>query len=191
MSVLPRVLPASPSDHALIAAVANGNLEALGELFERHEPGVRRYLGRIGVGADDIDDLIQATFLEIVRAAGRFDPAYAARSWILGIAIIMVRRQRRSLARAAARIVTWTRLSLGERATTPDECWAGDQTLRVLARALASLAPAKRAAFVLVTLEGLSGEEAARALGIPVNTVWTRLHHARAELRAALAESEA
>jgi DNA-directed RNA polymerase specialized sigma24 family protein len=41
-----------------------------------------------------------------------------------------------------------------------------------------------------VTLEGMSGEEAARVLRIPVKTVWTRLHHARLELRAALSEGE-
>jgi RNA polymerase sigma-70 factor (ECF subfamily) len=44
--------------------------------------------------------------------------------------------------------------------------------------------------FVLVTLEGMSGEEASAVLGIPINTVWTRLHHARRALRAALEEAE-
>ena len=54
----------------------------------------------------------------------------------------------------------------------------------------AALSEKKREAFVLVTLEGLSGEEAAQALGVPVNTLWTRLHHARLELSAAIGEEE-
>jgi RNA polymerase sigma-70 factor (ECF subfamily) len=41
---------------------------------------------------------------------------------------------------------------------------------------------------VMVVLEGITGEDAARALGVPVGTVWTRLHHARVELRRALAK---
>jgi RNA polymerase sigma-70 factor (ECF subfamily) len=56
-------------------------------------------------------------------------------------------------------------------------------------RALFELSPKKREVFVLVALEGLSGEEVATTLGIPVNTVWTRLHHARSELRHALEEA--
>jgi RNA polymerase sigma-70 factor (ECF subfamily) len=53
--------------------------------------------------------------------------------------------------------------------------------------ALAKLTEEKRLVFLMVEREGLSGEEVARALEIPVNTVWTRLHHARNELRRALA----
>ena len=55
--------------------------------------------------------------------------------------------------------------------------------------ALLEFAAARRAhypTFLLVEREGLSGEEVARALDIPVNTVWTRLHHARNDLRRAL-----
>jgi len=43
------------------------------------------------------------------------------------------------------------------------------------------MAPKKREVFALFELEGLSGDEIAERLGCPVNTVWTRLHHARAE----------
>jgi RNA polymerase sigma-70 factor (ECF subfamily) len=49
--------------------------------------------------------------------------------------------------------------------------------------ALARLSAKRREAFVLVTLEGTTGEDAAAALGISINTLWTRLHHARRDLR--------
>lgn len=180
---------ASLADDELIAAIARDDLEALGTLFERHEPALRRYLGRLGVSASDADDLVQATFLEVLRAAPRFKPGYAASAWLFGIATIMVRRHRRSLIRSAARLVEWARIARSEPAETPAEAAEGDAAERRFARALERLSPKKREVFVLVTLEGMSGEAAAAALGVPLNTIWTRLHHARRELRRVLEEA--
>jgi RNA polymerase sigma factor (sigma-70 family) len=182
-------LIAAPSpDGELLALVAKGNLEALGQLFDRHAESVRAFLVRMGVTKADADDLLQATFLEVVRAAARFDPRFPARNWLLGIANSMVRRHRRSLRRAAARLVAAAGVVRSTPPPTPAELLEGDETTRRLGRAFSRLSLKKREVFVLVTLEGLSGEEAAQALRIPVNTIWTRLHHARSELRAALAE---
>jgi len=182
-------MPESPADAELVARVARGDLEALGALFERYEPSIRSYLVRLGVVQGDVDDLVQGTFLEVVRAAERYDADHPVKTWLLGIATMMVRRHRRSAARLAARLVAWS--GLAEHAApsaqaTPSELIEHDEAARRLSAALNRLAPAKRAAFVLVTLEGLSGEAAARVLGVPVKTVWTRLHYARRELRAAL-----
>ena len=80
MNPLPEHARASEIDGELLAAVANGNLEALGRLFDRHAPSVRRYLARLGVAASDADDLVQATFLEVVRAAWRFDARFPAQN---------------------------------------------------------------------------------------------------------------
>ena len=180
----------APSDGELIAAIARGDLEALGQLFEQSEPMVRRYFGRIGIPACDADDLIQATFLEVLRAAARFDATYAASTWLFGIATMMARRHRRSLARAAARLAEWTRLARRDPPLTPAVIFEGDAAERRIAAALERLAPKKREVFVLVTLEGMNGEDAAAALGVPLNTVWPRLHHARRELRRALEEAD-
>jgi RNA polymerase sigma-70 factor (ECF subfamily) len=192
MTAPARMAPLPVPDHELIASVARGNLDALGVLFERYEPALRRYLGRLGIARSDADDLVQATFLDVVRASARFDPQYSARSWLFGIASMIVRRHRRSVVRAAARVATWIGLQRGQPSATltPADAFENDRALRAFARAFERLAPKKREVFVLVTLEGLSGEEAAAALGIPVNTVWTRLHHARRELRVALGEHE-
>jgi RNA polymerase sigma factor (sigma-70 family) len=100
-----------------------------------------------------------------------------------------VRRHRRSLARLARRVAAWAR----ERETTapsPEDAYAERAETARAIRALERLSDKKRETFVLVALEGLSGDEAARALGIPVATVWTRLHHARRELRDALLAEE-
>lgn len=188
MSAAPRLQASPKKDAELIAAIAAGDLEALGALYDRHESEVRRYLGRLGITASDADDLVQATFMAVVGAGHNFDPAHSARSWLLGIATMMVRRHRRSLARAVARLVAWSHLPRAASAPGPDETYEADEAVRRFQSAFDALSPKKREAFALVVLEGLSGEEAAVALGIPVNTVWTRLHHARRELRRALKE---
>jgi len=186
MTAVPASMRLPADDATLVRDLAGGDLEALGDLFERFEPSIRRYLFRVGVTEGDVDDLVQATFLELVRAAPRFDPSYPVRTWIFGITTIMVRRHRRSVSRAAARLVTWAGLVRAEAAPSPDDVFDGDEALRRFTSSFQRLSRKKREVFALVTIEGLSGEEAARALGIPVNTVWTRLHHARADLRAAL-----
>ena len=185
MTAAPSMVQQEETDAELVVAVAAGDLRALGELFDRHEPGVRRYLRRMGIPAADVDDLVQATFLEITRAAPNFDARHAGRSWIFGVASIMLRRHRHFLRRAAARISAWVTPE-AEVEGSPAELLERAETERRFTRAFAALSAKKREAFVLVTLEGLSGEEAAQALGVPVNTVWTRLHHARLELRAAM-----
>ena len=57
----------------------------------------------------------------------------------------------------------------------------------MLARLLEGMTEKKRSVLVLFELEGYSGEEIAQLQGVPVDTVWTRLHHARRELRERLA----
>lgn len=188
MTAMPRTTP-EESDAELVVAVAAGDLRALGELFDRHEPALHRYLYRMGTPRSDVDDLVQATFLEIAQAAPRFDARHTGRSWIFGVASIMLRRHRHFLRRAAERISAWVTPE-AEVETTPAELFESAEAERRFARAFAALSEKRREAFVLVTLEGLSGEEAARALGVPVNTIWTRLHHARLELRAAIEGEE-
>jgi RNA polymerase sigma-70 factor (ECF subfamily) len=183
MTAAPRMARQEESDAELLIAVAAGDLRALGQLFDRHGPALRRYLRRMGTSRADVDDLVQATFLEITRAAPSFDARHAGRSWIFGVASIMLRRHRHFLRRAAEHISAWV---MPEAEATPAELFERAETERRFTRAFAGLSAKRREAFVLVTLEGLSGEEAAQALGVPVNTIWTRLHHARLELRAAI-----
>lgn len=186
MSVLAKRLAPRESDEALVAAIAAGHLEALGQLFDRFEPMIRRYVQRIGVCPSEADDLVQATFLEVLRAAPRFDVSLSAKSWLFGVATVMVRRHRRSFARSAARVLAWAHLGHDTEQASAHEELEHREEKRLFRQALDRLSPKKREAFTLVVLEGLSGEEAARALGVPVNTVWTRLHHARRELRVLL-----
>jgi RNA polymerase sigma-70 factor, ECF subfamily len=189
---LKRALLAQPpqSDAELVVLVAQGNLEALGELFDRYQALVRQFVARLGVNIGDLDDLTQSTFLEVIPAAPRFNIALPVKNWLFGLAVILVRRHRRSLSRAAARLLTWGRLTFPEASPSPAADFDRGEDLRRFQAALNRLSPKKLEVFTLVTLEGFSGEAVARILDIPVTTVRTRLHHARLELRASVEEGE-
>lgn len=174
------------ADDELVARVADGKLDALGELFDRYQPDVRRLVYRLGVSAGDVDDVVQLTFLDLVKAAPRFDGRATARSWIFGIAAMVVRRHRRTLRRWMADLAGNVFESRRVAPQTPHDAFERGEEQHRFERALASLPDKKREVFVMVTMEGASGEEAAAALGVPLATVWTRLHHARLALRESL-----
>jgi RNA polymerase sigma-70 factor (ECF subfamily) len=178
------------ADETLVSKIATGDLESLGILFDRYEPTVRRVLSYLTARSADVDDLVQVTFLQVIRAAPRYDPKYSVRSWLAGIAAIMARRHRRSLRRMAGWLRSWTTEVPQDVCKTPDQAFDSIETERRLLDVLAGISRKRREAFVLVAIEGTTGEEAAASLGIPLNTLWTRLHYARRELRARLIDEE-
>ena len=73
----------------------------------------------------------------------------------------------------------------------PSEVAESRESLRALTQLLAQISESHLTAFILFEIEGYTGEEIAQLEDIPVNTVWTRLHHARKELYALVAEARA
>lgn len=172
------------SDAALLAMIEGGDWTALGSLFDVHGAAVRRFIRNSGVPASDVDDLVQQTFLDVPKASRRFDNRFSGRRWLLGIAAVIVARHRRAWGRQAARQTAW--------ATDPalrppqNDTWGeleGRQCAQRALGALGRLTSKKREVFEMIVLADISGEEAARTLGVPVATVWTRMHHARRDLR--------
>lgn len=181
----------SLEDPVLFARMRDGDIAALGVLYDRYDADVRRLISRLGVAAGDVDDLVQLTFLDAMRSAGHYDGRASGKTWLCGIAVNIVRRHRRSVSRLLRRLTAWATEPPDERAhDTPERDAVLSEAARRAQRALERLSDKKRQVFVLVALEGLSGEEVAAALGIPVATVWTRLHHARRELRESLSREE-
>ncbi len=178
------------ADENVIAKIAAGDLASLGVLFDRYEPAVRRVVSYLSPRSSDVDDLVQLTFLQVIRAAARYDPQFPARSWLIGIAAVMARRHRRSLKRMTEWLGTWSLEASRNEGKTPDQAMDSVETEQRLLLALSRMSPKRREAFVLVAIEGTPGEEAAASLGIPLNTLWTRVHYARQELRARLISEE-
>lgn len=174
------------SDEALLAACSVGETAALGALFDRHRPHVRRFIARLaGADARDLDDLVQTTFLETFRAAQRFRGASTVRSWIFGIAVNVVRQHARGERRRKAamkQLVSVPAIPV----RCADESTLERQQLEQLTRALCELPHDLRVAFVMCDLEDIPGTEVARTLGVRSGTLWRRLHQARLALRSAV-----
>ncbi len=176
---------AEMSDEALVAACATGENAALGALYDRHVDAVRRFLARMsGTDDRDLDDLVQATFETVPRAARRFGGDSQVRTWLFGVANNVARHHVRSEVR---------RKRLAS-AFAEERREAGDSAAEVMEReraerlraAIAALPDKLREAFVLVYLEGIAGGEVAKLLGVREGTIWKRLFQARARLRESL-----
>jgi len=152
----------------------------LGAAFEQHFDAIHRYVAR-RIGTDAADDLAALVFAEAVASASRFDAARGdVRPWLFGIASNVLRRQRRreqAMWRAYARH--------GVDPVGIDAAPRDDE--RAVARALATLRSGDRDALLLLAWADLTYEEIAAALDVPIGTVRSRIHRARARLRQALA----
>lgn len=174
------------SDAALIAAIALGDQAALGALFDRFQADVYRFVARVAATTpNDIDDVVQMTFLEIRRSATRFDGRSAVKTWIFGIAVNVARTHARGERRKQAAIGRFAEVPAAE-SEPLDAAAARTEILERVARAIDSLPFDLRAAYTLCVLEGLTANEAAQALDAREGTVWRRVHEARHEIRAAI-----
>ncbi|TYB50873.1 RNA polymerase sigma factor [Nonomuraea sp. PA05] len=163
--------------------------ELFAELFDRHAAALRRYVAR-RLGDSLADDVVSDTFLTAFRRRRHYDAAHPdARPWLYGIAARLIQRHRRvevRLYRALAR--TGVDEIAEPYADRVDDRVAAEQA--GLAAALAALPAADREVLLLVAWAGMSYDDVARALDIPIGTVRSRLHRARARTRRALGGSD-
>jgi RNA polymerase sigma-70 factor (ECF subfamily) len=185
-SVRPEEAKQPLGDAELLLGVASGDITALGHLYDRHARDVWRAVRRLLDEGADVDDVVHALFLALPRIAKSYDGRASCRNWLCGIGVRLALRHRRGCGRFRRMLGAFA-LNVSEPWTRhPERDASSKEELSRLQRALDGLSDKKRAVFVLVEIEGLSAEEAARALEIPASTVRTRLFHARRELHAAM-----
>jgi len=163
----------------LALAAGDGDRQALASFVRASQGEVWRLCAHL-VDRDAADDLTQEVYLRAVPALARFRGDSSARTWLLSIA-------RRTCADHLRRVVRGRRLL--ERITsssTESERTAPDVAEQVdgedLDRLVAGLDPARRDAFVLTQVLGLSYAEAAEVTGVPIGTIRSRVARARADL---------
>ncbi|MHA4813401.1 RNA polymerase sigma factor [Streptomyces aculeolatus] len=174
-----------PESDASIVARSHAEPEAFAAVFDRYATDVHRYAAR-RLGDEAADDIMAETFTTAFRLRDRFDPGRGdVRPWLFGIATHLVSGHRRAEGR---RFRALSRLPAPAETDEPlaDRVAAratADGMRRELATALARLSPALRDVLLLVAWADLAYEEVAQALDVPVGTVRSRLHRARARLR--------
>jgi RNA polymerase sigma-70 factor (ECF subfamily) len=149
---------------------------------------VRRAVIHLGGPRSDTDDLVQDVFVVAMRRRAAFEGRSTVRTWLYGIAIKVVGAARR---RTAVRELfgLWPRDDMAD-PQTPLTVFEHRETSRMVYRLLDKIGERKRTVLILHEIEGLAAEEIAAILGVPKNTVFTRLHHARREFVALLAKQQ-
>jgi RNA polymerase sigma-70 factor, ECF subfamily len=162
----------------LIARIGEGDRRAFEELYNLYHRRMARFLTRLTRRYDIAEEVINDTFWVVWRNAKSFRGESQPSTWILGIAY----RKARSAFRASARL-TAKNLAVASEPLTA-ETPSGTEELRDwLGQALAQIPAEQRMAVELCYELGYSCEEIAAIMNCPVNTVKTRLFHARAKLQ--------
>jgi RNA polymerase sigma-70 factor, ECF subfamily len=172
------------SDAALIAKVAAGNRLAMQVLFARHHARVYRFILRLLGSEPAAEDLTSEVFLGVWRHAHRFEARSSVTTWLLAIArykALAELRRRPELACDEAAAQT------GDPADDPEATFAIKHRGEIVRDCLGRLSRRHREVIDLVYYHGKSVQEAAAILGIPGNTVKTRMFHARKNLSELLA----
>ena len=155
-------------------------------IYEQWFDDVNRWVRAMGGPLPDREDLVQDVFLVAHRRLKDFDGANVG-GWLYQIARRRVRDYRRL---RWVKSVLLRRAPLSEAAPLkgpgPADTLETKEKRRVLEHLLEKLNQTERAALVLFEIEGYSGQEIARIQGVPLNTVWARIHKARKKLRSEL-----
>jgi RNA polymerase sigma-70 factor, ECF subfamily len=168
------------SDEVLIGRIANGDRLAMQVLFARHHVRVYRFVLRLVRDESVAEDLISDVFLDVWRQAGRFEGRSAVSTWMLAIARFKAlsalrRRTDEALDEEAAEAIE-------DPSDDPEVALEKKDKSAVIRKCLEGLSAEHREIVDLVYYHEKSVEEVAQIVGIPENTVKTRMFYARKRL---------
>lgn len=164
------------TDEALMLQFQNGSREALEELFARYREPLYGFFRRRLESKERADDLMQETFLAVIRATARYQPRALVRTYLYGIALKLLAAERRREHRGD------TSSPLSDEPTFDHTLW--------VKQALEKLDASEREILMLREYEQLTYQEIAELLRLPLNTVRSRLFRARMALKTYLEPAE-
>jgi len=182
-------LRAMQTARAAAAGAAGAALPASGpaeltQVYAEWADYVWRMLQRLGVKRADLEDLCHDVFLVAHRRFGEFDGRVAVNAWLFGICLRVAANYRRRarvrqqhVSAALDDEVAQVRVPA---AAEPDQQLARRRAQERVQAVLAGMDLSKRAVFLMYEIEGLGCQQIADQLGVPVGTVYSRLHGARA-----------
>jgi len=168
------------SDEVLIGRIASGDRLAMQVLFARHHVKVYRFVLRLVRDQSTAEDLISEVFLDVWRQADRFQGRSTVSTWLLAIARFKAlsalrRKPNEELDDATAEAIEDT-------ADDPETAVAKKEKSALIRKCLTGLSAEHREIIDLVYYHEKSVEEVAEIVGIPENTVKTRMFYARKKL---------
>jgi RNA polymerase sigma-70 factor (ECF subfamily) len=168
------------SDEALIGRIATGDKVAMQVLFARHHVRVYRFVLRLVRDQTQAEDLISEVFLDVWRQAGKFEARSAVSTWLLAIARYKALSALRR--RPDEELDEETAAAIEDPGDDPEKALEKKDKGEILRKCLTALSPEHREIIDLVYYHEKSVEEVAEIVGIPENTVKTRMFYARKRL---------
>ncbi|WP_380286155.1 RNA polymerase sigma factor [Kitasatospora purpeofusca] len=161
----------------MVAAAQDGDVEAIAALVSGAHPHVQRFARSLCATPEDAEDAAQEALIILYRKIGMLRATGALASWMFRIV--------RNECLRRARSVLWERPALGEAPfrSAEDEVLGRLEAGRV-AEAIAGLPQDQRRVLIMRDVQGLSGRMVADALGLSTAAMKSRLHRARAAVRA-------
>lgn len=171
-------------DKQLVAAYQRGNSHALAELYRRHSRRVESVARHVIGPSSELEDIVQDVFIELQRALYKFRGDSRFTTWLhrvtVNVALQYIRKGKRK------GWLRWVGLDNASPAIQPvvhmEKQFEARETVTALYEVLATISDKKRVVFTLYEMEGMTLQEIAATVGTSVNTVKSRLFHARREI---------
>jgi RNA polymerase sigma-70 factor (ECF subfamily) len=157
-------------------------------LYEQYFPFVWRCVAAEGIPAANLEDLVQEVFIIVHRRRNHFEGRANPKTWWYAIChTVAANHRRRTRRKGGGEPISPTLVSPGP---TPVENAQRAQAAEFVSTFMAQLSDAKRPVFVMCLLEGMSAPDAAHALGVNLNTLYSRLRTVREDFQRAVAGRE-
>lgn len=174
---------AEANEAGLLARVAAGELPAFEALYRNYHPRLSRFLGRMTRRPALVDELLDDTLMFVWQHAGRFNGRSKVSTWVFAVAY---RKALKALAQLDEPVPDDDLPERAEPGPGPEQRLSQGQRLAALMQTLGRLSPEHRAVLALTYFHGMDYREIAEIADCPIDTVKTRMFHARRRLRALL-----
>ena len=167
-------------DSELIARYARGDEQAAAELVRRHTAPLARFLAVQGAPDEELDDLVQDSFVKAFRALGGYRGGASFRTWLLTIGSNLLKDRRRQWRR---RQVVELSPEVADPSADPASDAEAAMTMERMGEGLARLTRLQRDVFLLRAQQGTDYTEIARALDMSEGAARVHYHHAVKRLK--------
>jgi RNA polymerase sigma-70 factor, ECF subfamily len=163
----------------------------VGELHDEYSDFVWRSLQRLGVPKDSLEDALQDVFIVVQRRLDSFDRSAKMSTWLFGICVrVAAAHRRRAHQRHEQQVAEIQDRPDDHPMANPEQAAIRREAQQRLERGLDALDLERRAVFVMFEIDRITAPAIAEMLSIPIGTVYSRLHRARADFSEAIARLE-